>query len=84
MMTIDTILSEQSFAAAYQKGFPQTVRFLSSRGVPREAALDTAQSAWTKAWERREQLRNPSFVFTWVNSIALNVYRTLLRREKRT
>jgi RNA polymerase sigma-70 factor (ECF subfamily) len=77
-------LSEQSFAKAYQKGFPQTVRFLSSRGVPTDLVLDTAQGAWTKAWERREQLRNPSFVFTWVNSIALNVYRTALRRERQT
>ena len=77
-------LSEQSFANAYQKGFPQTVRFLSSRGVPGDLVFDTAQGAWTKAWERREQLRNPSFVFTWVNSIALNVYRTALRRQRQT
>jgi RNA polymerase sigma factor (sigma-70 family) len=77
-------LSDQSFANAYKKGFPLTVRFLSSRGVPTDLVLDTAQGAWMKAWERKEQLRNPSFVFTWVNSIALNVYRSELRRERHT
>jgi RNA polymerase sigma factor (sigma-70 family) len=77
-------ISDQSFASAYQKGFQQTVRFLSSRGVPRDDAFDSAQGAWVKAWERREQLRNPSFVLTWVNSIALNVYRTTLRRARHT
>ena len=77
-------ISEQSFARAYEKGFQQTVRFLSSRGIPQDLVHDTAQGAWAKAWERRAQLRNPSFVFTWVNSIALNVYRTTLRRERLT
>ncbi len=77
-------ITEQSFAHAYEKGFQQTVRFLSSRGIPPDMVLDTAQGAWTKAWERRAQLRNPSFVFTWVNSIALNVYRSTLRRDRLT
>jgi RNA polymerase sigma-70 factor, ECF subfamily len=76
--------SEQFFANAYQRGFNQTARFLLSRGIPRDVVFDTAQSAWTKAWERREQLRNPTFLLTWVNSIALNVYRTALRREPLT
>ena len=76
--------SEQFFANAYQRGFQQTARFLLSRGIPRDVVFDTAQSAWTKAWERREQLRNPTFLLTWVNSIALNVYRTALRREPLT
>jgi RNA polymerase sigma factor (sigma-70 family) len=43
--------------------------------------LDTAQAAWTKGWERREQLRQPGLVLTWTNSIALNIYRNMLRRE---
>jgi len=79
-----THINEQFFANAYQRGFQQTVRFLLSRGIPRDGACDAAQGAWTRAWERREQLRNPSFLVTWVNSIALNVYRTTLRREPRT
>ncbi len=75
------VVNEQFFSAAYQRGFQQTSRFLLSRGIPRDVVFDTAQSAWTKAWERRDQLRNPAFLVTWVNSIALNVYRTALRRE---
>jgi RNA polymerase sigma-70 factor (ECF subfamily) len=76
------LVTEQMFANAYQRGYGQTVRFLCSRGVGQEAAVDAAQGAWTKAWERRTQLRNPAFLLTWVNSIALNVYRTMLRRER--
>lgn len=77
-------LTDQDFAHAYERGFQKTVRFLASRGIERDGALDVAQGAWTKAWERRTQLRNPSFLLTWVNSIALNIYRTGLRREPRT
>jgi len=77
-------MTEEYFALAYQKGFHLTVRFLLSRGLLDEVALDTAQAAWTKGWERREQLRQPNLVFTWTNSIALNIHRTQLRREPRT
>jgi RNA polymerase sigma-70 factor (ECF subfamily) len=77
-------MTEQFFANAYQRGFQQTVRFLLSRGISRDFVFDTAQGAWTRAWERREQLRNPAFILTWVNSIAINVYRTTLRREPQT
>jgi RNA polymerase sigma factor (sigma-70 family) len=75
-------LTNESFGNAYQKGFPLTVRFLLSRGLTYEVALDTAQAAWTKGWERREQLRQPNCVLTWTNSIALNIYRTMCRRER--
>jgi RNA polymerase sigma factor (sigma-70 family) len=74
-------MTTEYFGKAYKKGFNSTVRFLVSRGLSQDAALDTAQAAWTKGWERREQLRNPSLVVTWTNSIALNIYRTKLRRE---
>lgn len=77
-------ITDESFSKAYQKGFHRTVRFLLSRGVSRETALDTAQAAWTKGWERREQLRQPSLVLTWTNMIALNLYRTMLRRERQS
>ena len=77
-------MTEQYFANSYRRGFPRTLRFLVSRGIRRDEAFDVVQAAWTKAWERREQLRNPAFLLTWVNSIALNAYRTTLRRESRT
>ena len=77
-------MTNEYFVDAYQKGFPLTVRFLLSRGLSHEVALDTAQAAWTKSWERREQLREPSLVRTWTNTIALNIYRTMLRRKRET
>jgi RNA polymerase sigma-70 factor (ECF subfamily) len=74
-------MTDDYFSAGYQKGFHLTVRFLLSRGLSYELALDTAQAAWTKSWEKREQLRQPALLLTWTNSIALNIYRSLLRRE---
>jgi len=40
-----------------------------------------AQGAWARGWERREQLRNEEAIVTWVNTIALNLYRRVLRSE---
>ncbi|MBV8072187.1 MAG: RNA polymerase sigma factor [Acidobacteriaceae bacterium] len=77
-------MTTEEYGKAYQKGFNLTVRFLVSRGLSYDAALDTAQAAWAKGWERREQLRDPNLVLTWTNSIALNIHRTFLRREPQT
>jgi DNA-directed RNA polymerase specialized sigma24 family protein len=74
-------MTSEEYGNAYQRGFSATVRFLVSRGLAYDAALDTAQSAWTRGWERRAQLRDASLILTWTNSIALNIYRTFLRRE---
>jgi len=74
-------MTKEEYGKAYQRGFNLTVRFLVSRGLSYDAALDTAQAAWAKGWERREQLRDPNLVLTWTNSIALNIHRTFLRRE---
>src|SRR3954452_24895784 len=77
-------MTNEHYGKAYQKGFDRTVRFLVSRGLSYDAALDTAQAAWAKGWERRGQLRDPNLVLTWTNSIALNIHRTYLRREPQT
>ncbi len=77
-------MTGETFGNAYQRGFPLTVKFLLSRGISYEAALDIAQAAWTRGWEKRKQLRQPNLVVTWTNSIALNLYRTILRREPPT
>jgi DNA-directed RNA polymerase specialized sigma24 family protein len=73
-------MTRENYGLAYQRGFPYTVRFLMSRGICEDTALDVAQSAWTKGWERLNQLRNDSVLNTWVNAIALNAYRGLLRQ----
>src|SRR5579872_274533 len=75
-------MTREEYGQAYQRGFDLTIRFLISRGVPRELARDVAQAAWVKGWERLSQLRNESMVITWVNAIAMNVHRSVLRSEK--
>jgi DNA-directed RNA polymerase specialized sigma24 family protein len=75
-------MTREEYGQAYERGFDLTVRFLLSRGAhPSDRAADAAQAAWAKGWEKLGQLRNPSLVVTWVNTIALNVYRTRIRRE---
>jgi DNA-directed RNA polymerase specialized sigma24 family protein len=76
-------MTSDAFAHAYQAGFDSTVRFLISRGAPLEGAREAAQAGWARGWERLSQLRDDRMVTTWVNSIALNVYRGILRGEIR-
>jgi RNA polymerase sigma factor (sigma-70 family) len=74
-------MTREEYANAYQKGFNLTVRFLVSRGLSYDTAVETAQAAWAKGWERLAQLRDPSMILTWMNSIALNIHRSYIRRE---
>jgi RNA polymerase sigma factor (sigma-70 family) len=74
-------MTREEYGKAYQTGFNMTVRFLVSRGLTYDAAQETAQAAWAKGWERLGQLRDPSMVLTWMNSIALNIHRSYIRRE---
>jgi RNA polymerase sigma factor (sigma-70 family) len=73
-------MTRDEYGQAYQAGFRLTVHFLISRGIVGEAAGEAAQAAWARGWERIEQLRSSKLVVTWVNSIALNLYRSHLRR----
>jgi RNA polymerase sigma factor (sigma-70 family) len=57
------------------------VRLLITRGSSCDGAQETAQAAWVRGWERLGQLRDPDMAVTWINTIALNMYRTNLRRE---
>jgi len=75
-------MTNQEFGTAYESGYKTTVRFLISRGVSRDCARETAQAAWARGWEKRSQLRNSKRVTTWINTIALNVYRTELKRDR--
>jgi RNA polymerase sigma factor (sigma-70 family) len=80
-VAIEGLVTTEEYGAAYQRGYSLTVRFLVSRGLPYESAQETAQAAWAKGWERISQLRDPSMVLTWMNSIALNIHRSCIRRE---
>lgn len=72
----------EEYGNAYIAGFDRTARFLMSRGVPPGHAEELSQAAWVRGWERLHQLRGESGVSTWVNTIALNLFRNELRRER--
>jgi DNA-directed RNA polymerase specialized sigma24 family protein len=74
-------MTREEYGSAYSKGYTVTVRFLVSRGLTYDSAQETAQAAWAKGWERLAQLRDSSMVLTWMNSIALNIHRSCMRRE---
>ena len=74
-------MTTEEYGNAYQRGYNLTVRFLVSRGLTYDSAQETAQAAWVKGWERLGQLRDSKMVLTWMNSIALNIHRSFMRRE---
>jgi len=75
-------MTREEYGDIYQAGRERTIRFLLSRGVETELAPDIAQSAWLRGWERLSQLRDPQMIVTWINSIALNHYRRVIRSER--
>ena|SRR5579872_2641868 len=74
-------MTVEAYGQAYQHGFDRTIRLLLSRGARIDCAREAAQAAWAKGWERIGQLRNESVVTTWVNAIALNCYRSVMRSQ---
>jgi RNA polymerase sigma-70 factor (ECF subfamily) len=74
-------LTTKEYAAAYLSGYKKTIFFLVSRGIPDQDAEDAAQAAWTTGWERRGDLRRPEKILSWINSIALNIFRKRYRRD---
>jgi DNA-directed RNA polymerase specialized sigma24 family protein len=75
-------MTSGTYGQAYQTGFERTIRFLISKGVGRDEAQEVAQAAWARGWERLNQLRSDDLVLTWVNTIALNIYRRALQIER--
>jgi DNA-directed RNA polymerase specialized sigma24 family protein len=76
-------MTRTAYGQAYQAGFERTIRFLISRGAARDGAQEAAQAAWVRGWERLDQLRNDEMLLTWVNTIALNIYRRVRQTEER-
>jgi DNA-directed RNA polymerase specialized sigma24 family protein len=76
-------MTREEYAQAYQDGVHVTFRFLLSRGVGRDSAEENSQAAWMRGWEHLDQLRSDELLTTWVNTIALNLYRRSLRRERK-
>lgn len=74
-------MTAEEYGCAFQRGYDKTVRLLVSRGVQSDWAREVAQTAWVRGLERLNQLRCDNLVVTWVNAIALNVYRRFVRKE---
>jgi RNA polymerase sigma factor (sigma-70 family) len=75
-------MKKARYGHAYSDGVQRTIKFLLSRGVPHDSAPDIAQSAWMRGWERLDQLRDESMLLAWINTIALNLFRRMLRGSK--
>ena len=73
-------MTREQYSSAYNSGFARTVRLLHYRGLAREHAEEIAQAAWAKGWEHRTDLRDPTRVDNWVNTIALNGFRNTFRK----
>ena len=73
-------MTSSEYGRAFEEGFHPTVRFMVSKGLPPDAAEEIAQAAWTRGWERIDQLRDQDAIRTWINTIALN----MLRRNTHT
>jgi RNA polymerase sigma factor (sigma-70 family) len=71
---------EEVYIAAYQKDYDAVVRYVYSLGHNPEIAEDIAQSAWLKAWEKRETFRGDCTVKTWVCLIARHKLIMYLRK----
>lgn len=80
------LMTRCNYGRAYQSGFTLTLRFLISRGAPLDSAEEAAQAAWTRGWEQITQLRDEGLLITWINTIALNLWRraSYLERRKQT
>lgn len=74
-------MTTDEYGSAYKNGYVLTARLLVGRGLSWDGARETAQAAWVRGWEKRSQLRDVNMVVTWINTIALNIYRSDLRRE---
>jgi DNA-directed RNA polymerase specialized sigma24 family protein len=74
------IMTREEYSVAYDRGYSKTVAFILSRGASRDTSEDLAQAAWAKGWQYREQIRDPSKVDAWVNTIAFNLFRGSFRK----
>ena len=59
---------------------PRVFRFALRLTRDRNQAEDIAQETFLRAWRRKQRLRDPAALRTWLFRIAVNVYRDELRR----
>lgn len=75
--------ARQSYEASYTNDYRRTVALLRSRGASEADASEFAQAAWAKGWESLGQLRDSGRILPWINSIAVNLYRSSLMLSSR-
>lgn len=75
-------ITGEQYAAAFAAGNTRTSCFLLSRGCYPTLAEELSQAAWVRGWEHHSKLREPEKVLPWVNSIALNLFRSEFRRRE--
>jgi RNA polymerase sigma factor (sigma-70 family) len=71
----------EEYGSGYKNGYARTTRLLVTRGLSWDDAQEIAQAAWARGWEKRDQLRDSTTLLKWINTIALNMYRSGLRRD---
>jgi RNA polymerase sigma-70 factor, ECF subfamily len=75
-------LTPAEFEALLREAWPE-VRSAVRRFAAGADAEDLAQEVAVRAWERLEQLGDPALFGAWVVRIALNLGRSVLRRQAR-
>jgi DNA-directed RNA polymerase specialized sigma24 family protein len=82
-VVMNTAITRKEFSLAYEKGHRQTENFLISKGLNDDQAREKAQAAWARGWERRFQLKDKEKTLSWINTIALNLHRSSIRKVSR-
>lgn len=76
------MITSEQFSKEFKDGFLGTQKLLRKIGVPAHLVEDVAQAAWAKGWEKRGQFRNNNAdLLPWINSIAVNHFLRIIRRE---
>lgn len=73
-------MTSEEFGQSYASGYMKTVRWLVKLGLKVDHAEELAQQSWTRGYEKLDQIKDPSMIVAWVNSIAINFDRSNHRR----
>ena len=76
-------MDKSEFTSAVLAAEPTLYRVARSMLASEADALDAAQNAILRAWERLDSLRSPEYFRTWLVRILINECRSALRRRAR-
>lgn len=76
------MITPDQFSASYTKHHKATASYIYRMVRNLDVAIDIAQAAWTRAWEKREQWRGVTAFHVWTLTIAVNILRTQKRAER--